>query len=138
MQHFQYIQPQCIPYNQTNNYQQYYQLPLWSPIYDPYSINMLTQDLHMQMRSDLHLKKFHDDVGSKLKTNSTGYAEGRTLVNYRLPDEYTSQPRPILRPTTCNTSILVESKATQTSPELMAHLASHEQVPTAGATIMTI
>jgi hypothetical protein len=98
---------------------------------------MLTQDLHMQMRSDLHLKKYHDDVGSKLKTNSTGYAEGRTLVNYRLPDEYTSQPRPILRPT-CNTFILVESKATQTSHELMADLASHEQVPTAGATTMTI
>ena len=97
---------------------------------------MLTQDLHMQMRSDLHLKKCHDDVGSKSKSNSTGYAEGRTLVNYQIPNEYTARARPILRPT-CDTPIIVESKETQTSPELMAHLPSHEQVPATSA-IMTI
>ena len=59
------------------------------------------------------------------------------MIRDQIPCECTPYPRPILRPT-YNSGIKVESKATQTSPELMAHLASDEQEPTTtGPHIMT-
>ena len=51
------------------------------------------------------------------------------LIRDQIPCECSPYPRPIIRPT-YNRTIIVESKATQTSPELMAHLTSDEQQPT--------